>query len=220
MPSRSRSSRRRCSGALANGVEVTAIARVQVGDDEPADVVQQRGDRELVAILPADRAADLVGGLLGGEGVDAEALGPHLAAAVGLEEVEYGSGAGDREDAGGLEHVDRRGDAPMLRPVPPLRLAKRSTEIARPTSASTASTSSPRRAVSAVAAFITRARDSIRTGNFSTASKAAARRAPGAGLPSPLRARRRASPCRCCVASWFHGGNRLRRLIGSQGRTV
>ena len=99
MPSRSRSSRRRCSGVLASGVEVTAVAGVEIGDHQAADVVQQRGDGEFVAILPADRAADLVGGLLGGEGVDAEALGAHLAAAVGLEEVEDRRGAGDREDA-------------------------------------------------------------------------------------------------------------------------
>ena len=80
-------------------------------DHEPADVVEKRGDGELVAIGPADRAADLLGGVLGREGVDAEVLRPQLAAAVGLEEVEDGRGAGDRQDAGGLEDVDRLGNA-------------------------------------------------------------------------------------------------------------
>ena len=111
MPSCSRSSRRRCSGVRETGVEVDLVARVQAGDDEAADVVQQRRDGELVAFDPADDAADLVGGPLGGEGVDAEALGLQLPAAVGLEEVEAGRGAGDRQHAGGLEHLDRLGDA-------------------------------------------------------------------------------------------------------------
>ena len=57
------------------------------------------GDRELVAIGPADRAADLVGGVLGREGVDPEPLRPQVAAAVLLEEVEDAGGAGDRQDA-------------------------------------------------------------------------------------------------------------------------
>ena len=98
-------------GGVGDGVEVGALARVQVHDHEPADVVEQRGDGELVALGPADRAADLVGGVLGREGVDPEPLGPQVAAAVLLEEVEDGGGAGDREDPGGLEDFDRLGDA-------------------------------------------------------------------------------------------------------------
>ena len=98
-------------GGAGDRVEVDLVAGVQAGDDQPADVVQQRRDRELVAFGPADDAADLVGGALGGEGVDAEALGLQLPAAVGLEEVEARGGAGDGEDAGGLQHLDRGGDA-------------------------------------------------------------------------------------------------------------
>ena len=71
------------------------------------------------------------------------------------------------------------GTPPTPPATTPLRLAKRSTEIESATSDSTASTSSPMRAVSAVAAAITRSRDSIRTGKRSTASKASARRLPG-----------------------------------------
>ena len=98
-------------GGARDGVEVDLVARVQAGDDEAADVVQERRDGELVAFGPADGAADLVGGALGGERVDAEALRLQLPAAVGLEEVEARRGAGDRQHAGGLQHVDRLGDA-------------------------------------------------------------------------------------------------------------
>ena len=111
MPSRSRSSRSRCSGVLATASRLASIAGMKVGDHEPADVVQQRGDGQLVAAVPAHGATDLVGGLLGGESVDAEALGPHLAAAVGLEEVEDRRGAGDRQHPGGLQDVDGLGNA-------------------------------------------------------------------------------------------------------------
>ena len=98
-------------GGARGGVEVDLVARVQAGDDEPADVVEERRRGELVAFGPADGAADLVGGALGGERVDAEALRLQLPAAVGLEEVEARRGAGDRQHAGGLQHVDRVGDA-------------------------------------------------------------------------------------------------------------
>ena len=111
MPSCSRSSRSRCSGVREIGVEVDLVAGVQAGDDEAPDVVQERRHRQLVAFGPADAAADLVGGALGGQRVDAEALGLQLPAAVGLEEVEDRRGAGDRQHAGGLEHVDRLGNA-------------------------------------------------------------------------------------------------------------
>jgi hypothetical protein len=102
-------------GGARGGVEVDLVARVQAGDDEAADVVEEGGDGELVAFDPADGAADLVGGALGGEGVDAEALGLQLPAAVGLEEVEAGGGAGDRQDAGRLEDLDRIGDSGGIR---------------------------------------------------------------------------------------------------------
>jgi hypothetical protein len=101
------------------------------------------------------------------------------------------------------------------------RLAKRSTAIASPTSASTASTRSPMRLVSAVAACITRARDSSSTGNFSTASKAAASLAPGAGLPLASLA---AAPGLALPLVWglvvSIARNVLDCLIGSEGRTV
>ena len=128
-------------GGAGDGVEEGALAGVQAHDHEPADVVEKRGDRELVAVGPADRAADRVGGVLGGEGVDPEALGPQVAAAVQLEEVEDAGGAGDRQHSGGLEHVDRLGDAGGAAGRAPPRLAARRTAIVRATSDSTASTS-------------------------------------------------------------------------------
>ena len=93
-----------------------------------------------------------VGGVLGRHGVDAEALRPQLPAAVGLEEVE--DAARCRRSPG-----PPRASAPRPRPGRwrrrrrlPQRLAKRRTEIVSATSDSTASTRSPIRAVSAVAA--------------------------------------------------------------------
>ena len=76
---------------------MSAVAGVKIGDHQAPDIMQKRGDREFVAVLPANGAADLIGCLLGGQSVDAEALGAHLAAAIGLEEVEDGCGAGDGE---------------------------------------------------------------------------------------------------------------------------
>src|SRR3954453_7377084 len=69
----------------------------------------------------------------------------------------------------------------------PLRFAKRRTVMVSEMSDSTALTISPTRAVSAVAARMTRSRDSKRTGNRSTVSNASARRLPGAG-PRPREA--------------------------------
>jgi hypothetical protein len=77
--------------------------------------------------------------------------------------------------------------AGMLATLPaafPLRFAKRRTVMVRATSDSTAPTISPTLAVSAVAARMTRSRDSNRTGKRSTVSNASARRLPGAG-PRP-----------------------------------
>ena len=171
---------------IGGGVEVGARARMEAHDHEAADVVKEGGDGELVAVGPADRATDLLGGVLGREGVDPEALRAQVAGPVLLEEVEDLGGARDRQHPGGLEDVDGGGNVatPCARPV---RLAARSTDTQRATSASTASTTSPTRTVSAVAAFITRAWDSTRTGKRSTDSNAAARRAPGARFSAPLR---------------------------------
>ena len=111
MPSWSRSSRIRCSGVRPGRVEEGQVAGVKAVDDEPADVVEERGDRELVAIREADRAADHVGGVLGGEGVDPEPLRAQVAATVDLEEVEDSGRPGDRQHPGRLEDFDRLDDA-------------------------------------------------------------------------------------------------------------
>jgi hypothetical protein len=104
-------------GGAGNSVEVDLVAGVQAGDHQAADVVQQRCDRELVAFHPADDSADAIGGTLSREGVDAEALGLQLPAAVGLEEVEAGGGPRDREHPGRLQRLDGgrdAGDAPRM----------------------------------------------------------------------------------------------------------
>src|SRR5689334_7864215 len=98
----------------------------------------------------------------------------------------------------------------------PPRLAWRKTEIASETSLSTASMISPTRTLSAVAAAITRSRASRRTGKRSTASKASARRLPGAAA---FREPVFASPCRaarllCAVVTLIGTTNRQQKRSG------
>ena len=75
-------------------------------EDELADVVQQRGDHQPVAGLVAELAGDPVGGALGGDGVQAEALGHALPHRGALEEVERPRLAGDRVDVAGRQDLD------------------------------------------------------------------------------------------------------------------
>ena len=62
-------------GRARVAVDLVRVARVGVDEDELADVVEQRGDQQRVAVLVADLAGDPVGGALGRDGVQAEALG-------------------------------------------------------------------------------------------------------------------------------------------------
>jgi hypothetical protein len=82
-----------------------------VGQDELADVVQQRGDEELVAVLVLHLTRETVGSRLGGDGVKAEALRHQVPAGRALEEVEGGGAGGERLHALGREDLDRLGDA-------------------------------------------------------------------------------------------------------------
>ena len=210
-------------GGAGDGVEVDLVAGVQAGDDEAADVVQEGGDRELVAFGPADRAADLVGGVLGGEGVDAEALRPQLPAAVGLEEVEdwarcRRSRARRRASAprpppgrwrrrrhaaaavGGAQDGDRQ----ARRRTRPLRPARRS------------------RAVSAVAAAITRSRDSISDREALDRLEGVGQaRCPARGAREPAFRRSRGRLVALTLPLVCAGGaRRLALHIGSRGRSV
>src|SRR6185436_21164187 len=82
------------------------VARVGVHEHELADVVQQGGDQQAVAVGVAGGRGEAVGGALYGDGVQAEALGRRVPRLAALEELE-GLGVG-REPLDGLrrEHLD------------------------------------------------------------------------------------------------------------------
>ena len=89
------------------GVEVGLVTGVKARDHQPADVVEQGDDGEVVALREPGHPGDLIGGPLGRQSVDAEVLGAQLPAAIRLEEVIDRGGAGDRQHPGGLQHVER-----------------------------------------------------------------------------------------------------------------
>ena len=62
-------------GRAGVAVDLAGIAGVGVHEDELADVVQQRGDHQAVAVLVAGLGGEAVGGALRGDAVQAEALG-------------------------------------------------------------------------------------------------------------------------------------------------
>ena len=74
--------------------------------DELADVVQQRGHHQAVAGVVADLARQPVGGALGGDGVQPEALGDPLPHRGALKEVKRARAAGDGVHGPGREHLD------------------------------------------------------------------------------------------------------------------
>ena len=93
-------------GRLGVAVDLRRVAGVGVHEHELADVVQQRGDHEAVAVLVAGLGGEAVGGALGGDAVQAEALGrgvPHRGA---LEEVKRPRLAGERLDGFRGEDLD------------------------------------------------------------------------------------------------------------------
>ena len=92
-------------------VDLARVARVGVDEHELADVVQQRGDHQPVAGLVADLAGEPVGGALGGDRVQAEALRDALPDGGALEEVKRAGAAGDRVHGPRREHLDPRDDA-------------------------------------------------------------------------------------------------------------
>ena len=94
-----------CPGAA---VDLGGIARVGVQQDELADVVQQARDGQAVAVLIADLGRDTVGGVLGRQRVQAEALGRRVPDARPLEEVECAHALGERLDGLRAEHLDGR----------------------------------------------------------------------------------------------------------------
>ena len=95
------------AGAL---VDLLRVARVGVHQDELADVVQQRGDHQPVALLVAGLDREALGGALRGDAVEAEALGRGVPDGRALEEVEGAGACGDRLHGLRGEHVGRGDD--------------------------------------------------------------------------------------------------------------
>ena len=93
-------------GRAGVAVDLGGIARVGVHEDELADVVQQRGDHQAVAVLVAGLGGQAVGGTLRGDAVQAEALGRGVPDGRALEEVEGAGADGERLDGLGREHLD------------------------------------------------------------------------------------------------------------------
>ena len=91
-------------------MDLRRVAGIGVRQDELADVVQQRGHEELVAVLVLHLARETVGGGLRGHGVEPEALRHQVPAGRALEEVEGCGARGERLDALGGEHLDGLGD--------------------------------------------------------------------------------------------------------------
>ena len=171
-------------GRARLGVDLTRIAGVSVDEDELADVVQQRGHHQPVASLVAELAGEPVGGALGGDGVQAEALGHALPYGGALEEVERARLAGDRMDGAGRQHLDAFDGAldAAARACPRGGWRGAATVTASATSASTAATTSAVDGSPFSNRRRTRLRDSASIGKASSASNAAVSRRPWPSL--------------------------------------
>ena len=110
-------------GGGAAAVEALGIAGMEARQHRPADVVEDRGEGELVAVADAAQLGDPVGGPLHVEGVEAETVGGEGEAAVPIEDVVGGSRAQDRLDRTGAEPLDPVRDAADAPPA--LELAGR-----------------------------------------------------------------------------------------------
>ena len=97
-------------GRAGGSVDLLRVARVGVHEHELADVVQQGGDEQAVAVRVAGGRGEAVGGALDGDGVQAEALGSGVPRLAALEELE-GLGVGrEALDGLGREHLDGADD--------------------------------------------------------------------------------------------------------------
>lgn len=95
----------------ATTIEPLGIARVEAGQHRAADVVQDRGEGELVAVADARGLGDPVGAPLHRECVQAEAVGLQGESPVAIEDVVGGGGAKHSLDRAGPEALDRVRDA-------------------------------------------------------------------------------------------------------------
>ena len=108
-------------GRPGPAVDLGRVARVRVHEHELADVVQQRCDRQAVAVLVAHFAGDAIGCLLGRQRVQSEALGGALPDARALEEVKRANPRCQRLHGLRLEQVNRA-DHGVDAPAPRLSL--------------------------------------------------------------------------------------------------
>ena len=97
-------------GGAGRAVDLLGVARVGVHEHELADVVEQGGDEQAVAMRVAGLGGEAVGGALHGDGVEAEALGSGVPGLAALEELERLGVGGERLDGLGREHLDRGDD--------------------------------------------------------------------------------------------------------------
>src|SRR5207248_8178982 len=97
-------------GRAGAAVDLAGVAGVGVDQDELADVVKERGDRELVALAELGLAREPLRGTLGGHGVEPEALRRRVPPRDALEEVEDGGAGGERLHATRGEELDGLGD--------------------------------------------------------------------------------------------------------------
>ena len=166
-------------GRARAAVDLRGVAGVGVHQHELADVVQQARDGQPVAVLVADLGGEPVGGVLGGERVQAEALGRGVPDARALEEVEGAHARGERLHGLRGEQLDGADDGvDACRGRAWARLARRSTAMISATSDSTASTTSAVATWSLAITASRRLRDSASAGKASSASKAIVSRRP------------------------------------------
>ena len=97
-------------GRAGRPVDLLGVARVRVHEHELADVVQQGGDEQAVAMPVVGGGGQPVGGALHGHGVEAEALGRGVPRLAALEEVEHLGGRGEVLHGLGRQDVDRVDD--------------------------------------------------------------------------------------------------------------
>jgi hypothetical protein len=97
-------------GRARGPVDLPRIAGVGVHEHELADVVQEGGDEQPIAVRVAGGRGEAVGGALDGHGVQAEALGRGVPGLAALEELERLGVGREALDGLGREHLDRVDD--------------------------------------------------------------------------------------------------------------
>ena len=95
----------------AAAVEALGVNRVEARQHRPADVVEDCGEGDLVAVPDSAELGDPVGGPLHVERVQAERVRGEGEAAVAIEDVVGGSRAQNRLHGAGAEALDPIGDA-------------------------------------------------------------------------------------------------------------